>query len=123
MHTESPLAIDHKFIYPCSKHRFCWLVLARIDLNAVLVEGPERVPEQTRRIILLLERDEALPVLAKRSGHARGQFVASEELCIAPLLIMTLIYARGRRLTEGKAPPLATGLIVSRSHWRGGGEE
>jgi hypothetical protein len=91
-------------------------MLAWIDLSPVLVEWPERVPEQTRRVILLLERDEALPVLTERGGHTRGHLVTSEELCVAPLPMMTRMYPTGRTLTDGKAPPLATGLIVSRSH-------
>jgi len=54
-------------------------VLARVHLATILVEGPECVPEQTCRVILLFERDETFPVLAERSGHARGDLMSSEE--------------------------------------------
>jgi hypothetical protein len=56
-------------------------MFARVNLNAVLVERPERVPEQTCRVILLLERDEALPILTERGSDACGRFAPSEELC------------------------------------------
>lgn len=93
-------------------------MLARIHLTAILVERPERIPEQTRRIVLFLDRDEALPVLAEGGGHPCGGLVSSKELRIAPLHMKTLsVYTMGRKLTEGKAPPHATGFIVSRSHW------
>lgn len=59
-------------------------MLARVHLAAILVEWPERVPKQARRVILLLELHEAPPILAKGSGHARRNFVPSEELCVAP---------------------------------------
>jgi hypothetical protein len=85
-----PLAIGYKSLSLFSKLWFRRLVLARIDLSTVLIEGPERVPEQTRRVVLLLERDEALPVLTERGGHAGGRLVASEELCVAALSMMTL---------------------------------
>ena len=67
-------------------------MLARIHLAAILVERPERVPEQTRRVILLLERDEAFPVLAEGGSHARGDLVSSKELRIAPLHMWTLSF-------------------------------
>lgn len=60
------------------------LVLARVHLAAIRVKWPERVPEQTRRVIFFLQRDEALPILAKRGGHARRELVPSEELRVAP---------------------------------------
>src|SRR5260221_3761436 len=92
------------------------LMLARVHLAAILVERPESVPEQTRWVVPLLERDEALPVLAEGGGHACGELVSSKELRIAPLYMRIPSFTRERELTEGKAPPHATGLIVSRSH-------
>jgi hypothetical protein len=68
-------------------------VLTRIHHAAILVERPERIPEQTSRIILLLERDEALPVLTERGNHASGNLVPSEELRITPLQ-MRFLYVR-----------------------------
>lgn len=92
-------------------------MLAWIHLSAIFVEGPERVPEQARRIVLFLKRYQALPVLAKGGGYASGDLVPSKELHVVPLHMRTLlICVMGRKLTEGKAPPHATGLIVSRSH-------
>ena len=103
-----------------SELRFWWLMLTRVNLNAVLVERPERVPEQTRRVILLLELHEAFPIFAERSCDACGWFAASEELnncnchrCPYHRLFVCV-------LTDGKEPPAATGLIVSRSHYEGG---
>ena len=100
-------------------------VLARVHLAAIFVKWPERVPEQTRRVILLLKRNEALPILAEGGGHARGDLVPSEELRIAPLHIRNLPCTMENILTEGKDPPHATGFIVSRSHCfvDGGGKE
>ena len=92
-------------------------MFARVNLNAILIERPERVPEQPRRVILLLERDEALPVLAKRGSNACGRFATSEELCI---ILSISWHNTACVLTEGKEPPAATGLIVSRSHCKGG---
>jgi hypothetical protein len=65
------------------------LMLARVHLTTILVERPERVPEKTRWVVLLLERDEAFPVLAEGSGHARGDLMSSKELRIAPLYMRT----------------------------------
>lgn len=94
-------------------------MLARVNLNALLVERPEGVPEQTRRVILLLELHEAFPILAERSCDACGWFAASKELdnynchrCPYHRLSVCV-------LTDGKEPPAATGLIVSRSHYEG----
>ena len=56
----------------------------------ILVKWPERVPEQTRRIILLLERHKTLPIFAKGGSHTCGDLVPSEELCVAPLHLRTL---------------------------------
>ena len=95
-------------------------MLARVNLNAVLVERPERVPEQTRRVILFLERDEALPVLAERGRDPCGRFAASEELRM--IVIVSDAHITACVLTDGKEPPAATGLIVSRSHCEGGEE-
>jgi hypothetical protein len=55
-------------------------MLARVNFNPLLVERPESVPEQTRRVILLLELHQAFPVLAERGCDACGWFAASEEL-------------------------------------------
>ena len=103
-----------------SEHRLRWLMLARVNLNAVLVERPERVPEQTRRVILFLERDEALPVLAERGRDPCGWFATSEELRM--IVIVSDAHITACVLTDGKEPPAATGLIVSRSHCEGGEE-
>ena len=70
--------------------RFRWLVLAWIHLSAIFVEGPERIPEHARRIVLFLERDQALPILAKGGGYARGHLVPSKELHVVPLYMRTL---------------------------------
>ena len=78
---------------PLLNFRFWRLVLARIHLSTIFVEGPERVPEQERRIVLLLERDQALPVLAKGGGNARGDLVPSKELRIAQLHMRTSLFA------------------------------
>jgi hypothetical protein len=111
--------ITHR--HPRSKLRFWWLMLARVNLNALLVERPERVLEQTRRVILLFERNEALPILAERGSDACGRFAASEELYMIITISITILtpLAVTRKLTEGKEPPAATGLIVSRSHCEG----
>lgn len=100
-------------------------MLARVHLAAIFVKWPECVPEQARRVILLLKRNEALPILAEGGRHARGDLVPSEELRVAPLHIRNLLYTMENILTEGKAPPHATGFIVSRSHCfvGGGGKE
>ena len=65
-------------------------MLAWVHLPTVLVERPERVLEQTVRVVLLLERDEAIPVLPERGDHACGELVPSEELRIAPLHMRSL---------------------------------
>ena len=65
-----------------SEHRLRWLMFARVNLNALLVERPECVPEQSRRVILFLELNEALPVLSERGCDARWRFATSEELCM-----------------------------------------
>ena len=57
-------------------------MLARVNLNTVFVERPERVLEQTLRVILFLERNEALPVLSKRGRDACGRFATTIELYI-----------------------------------------
>jgi hypothetical protein len=59
----------------------------------ILVKWPERVPEQTRRIILLLERDKTVPIFAKGGNHPCGDLVPSKELRIAPLTCEKLYIA------------------------------
>ncbi len=85
-------------------------MLARVNLNALLVERPERVSEQTRRVILFLERDEALPVFAERGSDACGRFATSEELSIIIIVsIPTTLLVRGEGPPKEKnrRPPLA----------------
>jgi hypothetical protein len=78
-------------------------MLARIHLTAVLVERPERVPEQTRRVILLLECDEALPVLAEGCSNTRGDFVPPKELRVTPLHMRnTSFTSREESLPKGR---------------------
>jgi hypothetical protein len=67
-------------------------MLARVHLAAILVERPERVPEKTCWVVLLLERNEGLPVLAEGGGHARGDLRSSKELRIAPLYMRTTTF-------------------------------
>jgi hypothetical protein len=66
-------------------------VLARVNLVPILVKWPERVPEQTRRIILLLERHKTLPIFAEGGSHACRDLVPSKELRVASLYLRTLI--------------------------------
>jgi hypothetical protein len=67
-------------------------VLTRVHLVPILVKWPERVPEQTRRIILLLERDKTVPIFAKGGSHACGDLVPSKELRVAPLTFEKLYF-------------------------------
>ncbi len=56
--------------------------MEQVNVPAVPVDRPEVVFEEAGRVVLALERREALPVLPVARLHARGRFVAAEELVV-----------------------------------------
>ena len=80
------------------------LVLARVNLVPILIKWPECVPEQTSRIIFLLERNKTLPIFAKGGSHTCWGLVPSKELRIASLHLRTLTLHHEKLPYRGKGP-------------------